>query len=445
MRTCSNSFRFLFFAAIASATGVSLPINAADNVPPAGYRALFNGKDLAGWHGVGTEDPRKLAALSAEDRTAARKKSLEDVNQHWTIQNGDLVNDGFGLYLTSDEAFGDYEMFISYKTVPKADSGIYLKGTPQVQIWDSTEEAKFKIGADKGSGGLWNNRDGRPGKHPLVKADRPFGEWNDFRIRQVGAKTTVFLNGKLVVDHATLENYFDPKTPLIARGPVQLQTHGGEICWKNLFVREIPASEANALLANDGFTTLFDGKTLNGWTGAVDNYEVADGAIRCKTGKGGVLHTKHEYGDFIARLEFKLPPGGNNGLAIRYPGEGDAAYTGMCELQVLDNDAAQYAKLDPRQYHGSAYGMGAAARGFHRPIGEWNYQEVTVIGSTIKVELNGNVILETDLSQVKDIMANSPHPGKDRTQGYFGFAGHSDPVEFRNVRIKELSTTALKN
>ena len=213
MRTCSNSFRFLFFAAIASATGVSLPINAADNVPPAGFRALFNGKDLSGWHGVGTEDPRKLAALSAEDRTAARKKSLEDVNQHWSIQKGDLVNDGFGLYLTSDEAFGDYEMFISYKTVPKADSGIYLKGTPQVQIWDSTEEAKFKIGADKGSGGLWNNRDGRPGKHPLVKADRPFGEWNDFRIRQVGAKTTVFLNGKLVVDHATLENYFDPKTP----------------------------------------------------------------------------------------------------------------------------------------------------------------------------------------------------------------------------------------
>ena len=185
MRTCSNSFRFLFFAAIASATGVSLPINAADNVPPAGFRALFNGKDLSGWHGVGTEAPRKLAALSAEDRTAARKKSLEDVNQHWSIQKGDLVNDGFGLYLTSDEAFGDYEMFISYKTVPKADSGIYLKGTPQVQIWDSTEEAKFKIGADKGSGGLWNNRDGRPGKHPLVKADRPFGEWNDFRIRQV--------------------------------------------------------------------------------------------------------------------------------------------------------------------------------------------------------------------------------------------------------------------
>ena len=421
-------------------TGLNSNSRAADNDPPAGFRTLFNGKDLSGWHGVGTEDPRKIAALSTEERAELRKKSLADVNQHWSVQNGELVNDGFGLYLTSDADFGDYEMFISYKTVPKADSGIYLKGTPQVQIWDSTDEEKFKLGADKGSGGLWNNSEGRPGKNPLVKADRPFGEWNTFRIRQIGARTTVFLNGKLVVDHAILENYFDRKQPLIARGPVQLQTHGGEIRWKNLFVREIPPSEAAALLSNDGFTTLFDGKSLNGWAGAVENYEVVDGSIRCKTGKGGVLRTTNEYGDFVVRLEFKVPPGGNNGLAIRYPGEGDTAYTGMCELQVLDNDAPQYAKLDPRQYHGSAYGMAAAARGYQRPAGEWNFQEVTVAGSTIKVELNGNLVLDTDLSQVKELMANTPHPGKDRTQGYFGFAGHSDPVEFRNIRIKELST-----
>lgn len=435
----SNCLRFLILSfawAVFAETSFS---RAADNDPPAGFKPLFNGKDLSGWHGVGTEDPRKIAALSPEAKAEARLKSLADVNQHWSVQNGELVNDGFGLYLTSDADFGDYEMFITYKTVPKADSGIYLKGTPQVQIWDSTDEEKFKLGADKGSGGLWNNSEGRPGKNPIVKADRPFGEWNTFRIRQIGARTTVFLNGKLVVDNAILENYFDRKQPLIARGPVQLQTHGGEIRWKNLFVREIPASEANALLANEGFTTLFDGKSLNGWTGAVDNYEVADGSIRCKTGKGGVLHTRDEYGDFVVRLEFKVPPGGNNGLAIRYPGEGDTAYTGMCELQVLDNNAPQYAKLDPRQYHGSAYGMAAAARGYQRPAGEWNYQEVTVVGSTIKVELNGSVILDTDLSQVKDVMANTPHPGKDRTQGYFGFAGHSDPVEFRNIRIKELS------
>ena len=165
---------------------------------------------------------------------------------------------------------------------------------------------------------------------------------------------------------------------------------------------------------------------------------MADGAIRCKPGTGGVLHTKNEYGNFVARVEFRLPAGGNNGLAIRYGGEGDPAYNGMCELQVLDNDAEQYAKLDPRQYHGSAYGMIPAKRGYLRPTGEWNFQEVTVKGSKIKVELNGSVILDGDLADVKEIMANSPHPGKDRVKGTFGFAGHGDAVEFRNVKIKSL-------
>ena len=143
-------------------------------------------------------------------------------------------------------------------------------------------------------------------------------------------------------------------------------------------------------------------------------------------------------GDFAVRFEFKLPPAGNNGLAIRYPGEGDAAYVAMCELQVLDSEHPNYAKLDSRQYHGSAYGMAAAARGYHRPTGEWNFQEVTVKGSTIKVELNGTVILNTDLAKISEFMANSPHPGKERTSGYFGFAGHNDPVEFRKIEIKEL-------
>ena len=416
---------------------------AADNEPPVGFTTLFNGKDLVGWQGASTEDPRKNQALSSEDREAKRTKSLDDIKQHWSVQGADLVNDGKGLYLTTDKDYGSYELWIDYKTVPKADSGIYLKGTPQVQIWDPMDESQFKNGSDKGSGGLWNNRAGKPGKDPLVLADKPLGEWNRFHIVQVGARTTIHLNDKLVVDNAILENYFDKDrvTPLIPKGPIQLQTHGGEIRWKNIFIREIPADESAKLLARDDstFTPLFNGKDLSGWAGAADNYEVADGAIRCKPGKGGVLHTKDEYSDFVVRLEFKLPPGGNNGLAIRYPGEGDTAYVGMCELQVLDSEHSSYKGLDPRQVHGSAYGMAPAARGYGRPVGEWNYQEVRVVGSTIMVELNGSMILDTDLSKITEYMANSPHPGKERTTGYFGFAGHSSPVEFRNIRIKSLA------
>jgi hypothetical protein len=141
----------------------------------------------------------------------------------------------------------------------------------------------------------------------------------------------------------------------------------------------------------------------------------------------------------VARVEFKVPSGGNNGLAIRYPGEGDTAYGGMCELQVLDDNYDKVkGAIDPRQVHGSAYGMVGAHRGFQHPNGEWNFQEVTVKGSTIKVELNGAVILDTDLSKVTEYMGKSPHPGKDRLSGHFGFAGHNDPVAFRNVQIKRL-------
>ncbi len=434
--------RLKFFLAAFMALGLSGFSQGADNEPPAGFVALFNGKDLAGWHGYDTKDPRKFQEMSAEDQQAAREKSLEDIKKHWTIQGADLVNDGNGLYLTTDKNYGDYELWIDYKTVPKADSGIYLKGVPQVQIWDFTDPSKFGLGADKGSGGLWNNSAGKPGKDPLVLADKPLGEWNRFHIIQIGARTTVYLNDKLVVNNAILENYFDRSQPLLPRGPIQLQTHGGEIRWKNIFVREIPLEEATAKLQaaadKEGFKSLFNGTDLTGWAGAADNYEVVDGAIRCKAGKGGVLHTKDEYSDFVVRLEFKVPPGGNNGLAIRYPGQGDTAYVGMCELQVLDNEAPQYAKLDKRQYHGSAYGMAAAARGYQRPAGQWNYQEVTVKGSTITVELNGSIILNTDLSKITEYMANSPHPGKDRTQGFFGFAGHGDAVSFRNVQIKAL-------
>jgi hypothetical protein len=238
-----------------------------------------------------------------------------------------------------------------------------------------------------------------------------------------------------------MENYWDRKLPLIAKGPIQLQTHGGEIRWRNAFGRDIPAEEANQILSshgNDGFESIFNGRDFSGWSGPLDNYEIVDGAIRCKNNQGGTIFTEMEYGDFVARLEFKLPAGGNNGLAIRYPGDGDTAYSGMCELQTLDSEHPKYASLDPRQYHGSAYGMVAAHRGYLRPIGQWNFQEVTVKGSKIKVELNGSIILDCDLSEVKEFMNNSPHPGKDRTSGRFGLAGHNDPVEYRNLTIRPI-------
>ena len=405
--------------------------------PPAGFQPLFNGKDLSGWH---TFNPHRRLPEDEAKRKAILDEMAQDIHKHWRVENGEIVNDGHGAYLVTDRDYGDIELLIEYKTVPRADSGIYLRGTPQVQIWDYTDKNKFKNGADKGSGGLWNNSPGAKGKDPLVLADKPFGQWNRFRIIQVGARTTVYLNDKLVVDHAIMENYWDRKKPLPPKGPIMLQTHGGEIRWRNIYIREIPADEANAYLQahrGDGFQPIFNGKDLTGWTGAVDDYQVKDGTIMCKPNRGGVLYTQDQYGDFTVSLMIKIPPGGNNGLAIRYPGKGNAAYDGMCEIQVLDNTAPKYAKLDPRQYHGSIYGMVAAHRGYLRPPGTWNYQEVTVKGSHITVELNGTVIVDADVSKVTEFMHNTPHPGKDLTVGHFGFAGHRDPVQFKDIAIRK--------
>ena len=420
------------------------------NQAPDGFTALFNGTDLSGWHGMGHFNPTKLAAMPEADRKAKRATDWENAQQHWSVDNGELVNDGQGVYLTTDREYGDFEFRIDYKATPKSDSGIYLRANPQVQIWDVKNEKQWKHGSEKGSGGLWNNKKKNNGKDPLVLADNPMGQWNRLRIQQIGARTNVWLNGKKVVDWAIMENFWDRSRAHFPTGPIQLQTHGGEIRWRNVFIKEIDAEAANIILHrhdNEGFTPIFNGTDFTGLAGDVDKYEIKDGILSNKAGQSGTVHTAKEYADFVARLEFRLPPAGNNGLAIRYPGSGDPAYTGMCELQILDSEHESYAKLDPRQYHGSAYGMAAATRGYLRPVGQWNFQEVTVKGSTIKVELNGSVILETDLSKLDPakFKSGSKHPGKDLTKGYLGLAGHSAPVEFRNLSIKDLKMTDAKD
>ncbi|MBK7405679.1 MAG: DUF1080 domain-containing protein [Phycisphaerales bacterium] len=429
---------FVAFALAASA----MPATAQPG-PPEGFRALFDGKDLEGWWGLGTEDPREVFAVPPDELALRQARSQADIHQHWRVEDGVLVNDGEGLYLTTGEQFGDFELRLEYATVAGADSGVYLRGVPQVQIWDTTKAGgKWDIGADKGSGGLWNNSPGAPGKDPLELADKPFGEWNSLRVVMVGERVSVWLNGHHVVDHARLENYFDRALPIPRTGPIELQTHGGQIRWRNIFIREIPPDEANATLAShggDGFERVFDGVDFNGWAGPTDEYEVSSGALRCKPGQGGTIYTEREYSDFAVRFQFRLPPGGNNGLAIRYPGEGDTAYVGMCELQVLDSEDPRYAKLDPRQYHGSVYGQVAAQRGYLRQPGEWNFQEVTVVGPRITVELNGTRILDADTSKVTEFMYEAEKfAGRHRTRGHFGFAGHNDPVEFKDVRIRDL-------
>ncbi len=431
---------------------------AEHNTPPEGFVAVFNGRDLDGWWGAATEEPRDYMALPPEQLAEKKAASMENIRRHWRVEDGELINDGDGLYLTTDEFYGDFELLISYKMTPKVDSGIYLRGIPQVQIWDATDETKFPYGADKGSGGLWNNPAGAPGKDPLVKADNPIGEWDVMRIVMVGERVSVWLNGQLVVDHARLHNFYDrnlpqaEQRPLLKTGPLQLQTHGGEMRWRDVFLREIDADEANAILASkgdEGFESVFNGRDLSGWAGATDSYTVEDGAIVCKPGAGGTLFTEEQYADFSVRLEFNLSPGGNNGLAIRYPGEGNGTWDSFCEVQIIDDDDPmyndpdhpRYYDLKPQQAHGGVYARVAPHQGYLRPVGQWNYQETTVVGTTVKVELNGFVIVDVDLAELDPATFMYPieqFVGRDTMEGHFGLLGHNDPVRFRAIRIKRL-------
>jgi hypothetical protein len=240
------SRRIAFWSLILTGLVPSSTARAAEP-PPKGFRAIFNGKDLTGWYGL---NPHSVVKLTGEKKKAALAQQRAEFAKYWKVENGELVNDGHGPYATTDEEFGDIELRLEYKTVPKADSGIYLRGTPQVQIWDWNQVFNPKQPTRKphlGSGGLFNNTPGKAGRDPLVLADRPFGQWNQFRIRQIGDHTWVWLNDKLVVDGAVMENFWDRSKPLPARGPIMLQTHGGEIRWRNIFVRDIGADEAKQI------------------------------------------------------------------------------------------------------------------------------------------------------------------------------------------------------
>ena len=203
---------------------------AADNTPPEGFVALFNGKDLSGWKGL-VGNPKTRAKMSAEQLSAAQEKADEAIRVHWQVVDGALVFDGKGKSLCTLKDYGDFELYVDWKILPAGDSGIYLRGSPQIQIWDPGRRTE-------GSGGLYNNKI-HPSK-PTKCADNPIGQWNTFRIKMVGEKVTVWLNDQLVVDNVTMENYWERDKPIYSTGQIELQNHGNTLYFKNIYIREIP-------------------------------------------------------------------------------------------------------------------------------------------------------------------------------------------------------------
>jgi hypothetical protein len=240
------------FARIATfVVGLVVPqfAQAEDNVPPAGYVALFNGKDLTGWRGLplvpNAKDPTKSAPMGMPARLKATPAELEEAlkrgdasaAEHWKVVDGVIVFDGKGQNLITAKEFGDFELYVDWKIEKAGDSGIYVRGSPQIQIWDVDLSPKFHDGQRVGSGGMFNNQ--KNSRVASAEADKPVGQWNTFWIKMVGEKVTVKLNGVTVVDDVVLENYWDRTQPIYSKGTIELQNHGNTLYFKNIYLKEL--------------------------------------------------------------------------------------------------------------------------------------------------------------------------------------------------------------
>lgn len=409
-----------------------------------GYVSLFNGKDLTGWKGL-VENPIKRKNMSAEELAEKQKKADEIMRAGWVVENGELVFVGKGDNIATVKDYGDFEMLVDWKLDKdgeEPDAGVYLRGTPQVQIWDIS---RTNVGAQVGSGGLYNNQ--KYETDPIKVADNPLGEWNTFKIRMIGEKVSVWLNGELVTDEVPLENYWDRNQSIFPKEQIELQAHGSKVYYRDVYLKELGGKEVFELSEEEkeeGFTMLFDGTHLDHWQGS-KSYSINDNGELwinpdVKPGNtGSNFYTKDEYGDFVFRFEFKLTEGANNGVGIRAPLSGDVAYGGM-EIQILDDEADIYRNLKEFQYHGSVYGVVPAKKGSLKPVGEWNEEEIRIQGNKIKVTVNGQVIVDADLQEASEngTLDGKDHPGLKRTTGHIAFLGHGDVVYFRNIRVKSL-------
>jgi HEAT repeat protein len=390
--------------------------------PPEGFSPLFNGRDLQGWKGL-VENPIVRRGMKPEQLAAAQVRADSSMRAHWSASDGVLTFDGKGESLCTSKDYTDFEMLVDWKIEKNGDSGIYLRGSPQVQIWDPSQWPE-------GSGGLYNNQ--KNPSRPRVCADNAVGEWNRFRILMIGERVTVWLNGVMVVDSVVLENYWDRSLPIFPSGQIELQSHNSPLYFRNIFIREL--TPHRPLFSG----RLFNGNDLAGWKiigGKEGNWGADNGVLYTSGEGGGWLSTDREFDNFELDLDFRVPEGGNSGVFLRAPREGDPAYTGM-EIQILDDYASEYAKLQPWQYCGSIYGVQAPAVRASRKAHEWQHYHIVAKGPSVSVTLNGRLIVDADLTSHMDKEAT--HPGLKRRSGFIGLQSHTLRVEFRNITVKEI-------
>lgn len=429
------------------------PASAA-SAPP-GFEPLFNGTDLAGWRGRPHLDPAVESSGTPDERAKQQAEWNADLAAHWRVENGVIVNDGKGVFLTTDRDYADFELVLEWMfPQPCGDSGIYLRGHPQVQLWDPACERDFKHGCQKGSGGLWNSPAGSEGKDPLVKADRPIGEWNSTRIRMQGDRVTVILNELVVVDNQPLPNFFAKgQAPLPDRGPIQIQTHGAPMHVRNIFIRELGTLDGSG----PGWRDLGEADFENA-NCAADTWTWKNGTARCTGKPVGVIRTKQPLTNFELAAEWRhLSKGGNSGIFLWAPAKvfenlaPGKLPPGGIEVQVLDHGyTEQYEqqtgkKADWFRTDGDVFPVGSSDMRPFPPVApngkrsfpaerrsrgtpEWNHYYVRAVNGEVRLWVNGR--------EVSGGTNCSP------ATGFLCLESEGAPVEFRHLRIRELPNSA---
>ncbi len=419
-------------------------------ITPAGFVPLFNGTDLAGWRGRPHFDPAAEASLTLEEREAKQIEWNADMAQHWSVDNGEIVSDGHGVFLTTPRDYADFELHLEWMLPePCADSGIYLRGNPQVQIWDPDCPRDFPHGNQKGSGGLWNNPADSAGKWPLERADSPTGQWNTTRIRMQGEHVTVILNDRVVVDDSRLANFFAGGQPLPATGPIQIQTHGAPMRVRNVAIRELSTLEGSG----PGWRDL-TGDDFEAVNGDPDTWTWKDGGVHCTGLPVGVTRTKEQVKNLEMSLEWRhLTKGGNSGVFLWAPPavlEGlkpGSLPPGGIEVQVLDHgyteefERSTGKKADWFTADGDVFPVGSSdmvpfppvapggKRSFptahhSRSAPQWNSYYIRAIDGEVRLWVNGHEVSGGTQCQP--------------SEGYLCLESEGAPVEFRRLRIRQL-------
>ena len=395
-----------------------------------GLQLLINENGLSGWEGFNV-DPMLVKTMHSKKPANDKSNADADEIRNWSVRDGQLSGIGNSAIATVKK-YGDFELFIGIQVMDSAGAGaIFVRGVPLLEFSrKATEESSL------GNSGI-----------KKLTLGNPEGEWNSFHIIMKGDRVSIFENGTEIMSRGVLENSWNPKLPIPSEGQIALWASGSGIKYRDIYIKEMAAIRPFVLSEeekNDGFSILFDGTNMFQWTGNMADHIMEDGNISVtpKNWEHSNLYTKSDYGDFILRFEFQLTPNANSGIGIRAPApvDGHPGYSGT-EIQILDDDADIYKNLKPYQYHGSVYGVIAAKRGFLKPTGDWNYQEISVIGSRIKVTLNGTTIVDGDVVEASKngTIDGKDHPYLLRSTGRIGLLGHGDRIKFRNIRIKSIS------